>query len=88
MKPIKKAVATVGKYTDSQGQEKTRYHTIGKLMQRDDGSHCLKIDSLPVGGDWSGWVSFYDLDDQRQGYQKQGQADHAAAAAGDQDIPF
>jgi hypothetical protein len=43
---------------------------------------------MPVGNEWNGWINEYPLDDLRQGSQKQGQADHAAAAAGDQDIPF
>jgi hypothetical protein len=44
---------------------------------------------LPVGNEWNGWINEYPLDDLRQGSQKQGQPDHAAAAAGDdQSIPF
>ena len=81
MKPVKKAVASLGKYTDRNGQEKTRYLTIGKLMQRDDGSHCLKLDATPVG-DWNGWINFYDLDENRQ------QAPAPAPAAAESDIPF
>ena len=87
MKAIKKAVVANGKYMKD-GVEKTRYLTVGKLLQRDDGSICLKLDALPVGGDFEGWINFYDLDEdrQQQGYTKQGQPDHAAAAAGD--VPF
>jgi len=84
MKAVKKAVASLGKYTDRQGQEKTRYHTMGKLMQRDDGSHCLKIDSMPVG-EWNGWISFYDLDEDRQG---QTARPSQAPADGFSDAPF
>lgn len=88
MRQVMKLVATVGKYTDTLGNEKNRYLTIGKVFERPDGTRCHKIDSLPVGSEWSGWVSEYPLDDLRQGSQKQGQPDHAAAAAGDQSIPF
>jgi hypothetical protein len=40
--------------------KKKQYMTIGKLMQREDGSMCLKMDAVPVNFD--GWVNFYDLE--------------------------
>ena len=83
MRAVKKAVASLGKYTDRNGQEKTRYHTMGKLMQGDDGSHCLKIDSIPVG-EWNGWINFYDLDEDRQKPQQSAQPSQPPA----DDIPF
>jgi hypothetical protein len=60
-KAYKKAVATIGKYTKD-GVEKKRYLQIGTLFQQDDGGFSLKLDAVPVGPEWSGWVSFYDLD--------------------------
>ena len=64
MKAIKKLVAVTGKYTDQQtGQEKNRYVNIGRMFKDDtDGHIALKFESLPVGGEWNGWVSVYDLD--------------------------
>lgn len=62
MTPHKRAVATVGSYTDNQGNEKKRYVNVGTLFQYDDGGFALKLDSIPVGGDWNGFVSFYDID--------------------------
>ena len=79
MKAIKKAVVANGKYMKD-GQEKTRYLTVGKLLQRDDGSVCLKLDALPVGGDFTGWVSFYDLDEPKQAPEHH--------ASDDSEIPF
>lgn len=79
MRAIKKAVANIGKYTDKNGQEKTQYLTVGKLLQRDDGSMCLKLDSIPVN--FNGWLSFYDLDENRQAQNEQGMAQARAAAA-------
>lgn len=52
-------VAVVGTYTDQGGQEKKRFHTCGKYFQREDGSAAVKIESLPVGPDWSGWLNLY-----------------------------
>ena len=72
MKPIKKAVCVIGEYTDNQGQPKKRYHTIGRLMQDDKGNMSLKVDAMPVGGDWNGWINFYELDNQNQPMQQQG----------------
>lgn len=92
MKPIKKAVTTTGKYTDRSGNEKNQYLTIGKLLQRDDGSTCLKIDAIPVN--FSGWVNFYDLDENRAENNANGMAQAKAAlepTGGDNysgDIPF
>ena len=86
MKQFKKIVAANGKYTDSAGQEKTRYVTVGKAFLRDDNSVTLKIDSMPVGGEWNGWLSLYDLDD---GQQKAAPAKAAPApSVPENDIPF
>ena len=84
MKPVKKVVASLGKYTDQNGNEKTRYLTVGKLLQRDDGSHCIKLDAMPVG-EFSGWLNLYDLDEDRQ--QQQAPQAQQAVNAGE-NIPF
>lgn len=89
MKPIKKAVANVGKYTDRSGKEKNQYLTCGKLLQREDGSLCLKMDAVPVG--WNGWLSFYDLDENRKEQAQEGIAQARQAAVPDDfndSIPF
>lgn len=70
MKRIKKLVATVGKYTDNQGQEKNRYQTVGSMFKRDDGTFALKIDCIPVG-EFNGWLGVYDLDERKQAPQQQ-----------------
>ena len=64
MKPLKKLVATTGKYTDRSGQEKNRYQRVGTLFQRDDGSLTIKLDCMPIG-EFNGWLSAYDLDENR-----------------------
>ena len=87
MKPIKNLVAVTGKYTDRNGQEKNQYTPCGKLLARDDGSMCVKIDSIPVG--FTGWLNCYDLDDRKQ-EQKPAPAQQAPQQqpAFDDDIPF
>ena len=64
MKRFKRAVAVTGTYQDGVGNEKKRYTNVGTLFQRDDGSFTLKMDSVPV--EWNGWISFYDLDEQKK----------------------
>lgn len=61
MKPFKRAVAITGTYHKA-GETKKRYTNIGTLFQGDDGSLSLKIDAIPAGNTWDGWVSFYDFE--------------------------
>ena len=85
MKQWKKVVASNGKYTDAQGNEKNRYFTVGRAFIRDDKSITVKIDAMPVGNEFSGWLNFYDLDEDRQ--QKPA-AQPVPAPADDTDLPF
>ena len=84
MKQWKKVVATVGKYTDANGNEKNRYVTVGRAFLRDDKSVSIKVDSMPVGPEFSGWLNLYDLDEDRQAPA----AAPAPAAKVDDDLPF
>lgn len=62
-----KIVATVGTYKDRQtGEEKKRYLTVGTAFTDDQGRISLKIDAMPVSPEWSGWLSLYPLDEDRQ----------------------
>lgn len=72
MKPYRRAVAVTGSYTDRHGNEKKRYANVGTLFQYDDGGFALKLDSVPVGDGWNGFISFYEIeakDDQNGGRQ-------------------
>ena len=89
MKAIKKAVCITGTYIDRGGNEKKRYTTVGRLLQREDGSLSLKMDSVPVNFD--GWVNFYDLDENRKELNANGMAQARAAADSgfeDEGLPF
>lgn len=63
-------VATVGKYTDREGNEKKRFQKCGSAFSDDQGRISLKLDAVPVGQEWSGWLSLYDVDRDR-GQQSQ-----------------
>lgn len=99
MRIIKTAYTKVGTYTDHQGATKARYLNIGKLFKRDDGSISLKLDSLPVGAGWEGWINFSEplardehggggTGGDRATYQAHQAAQAPAAADFDDDIPF
>lgn len=45
--------AVTGKYTDNNGQEKSRYQTIGVVIETKNGP-MLKLESVPIG--WDGWA--------------------------------
>lgn len=57
MRKTHDAVYAGEKYTDRDGNEKTRYVNVGALFTRDDGSLALKLESIPVN--FNGWISFY-----------------------------
>ena len=65
-KPTHKAVATVGKYTDRDGNEKKRYMQCGVVFTDEQGRQSMKLDGIPVTPEWSGWISFFPMDDERQ----------------------
>jgi hypothetical protein len=45
-----------GKYTNKDGQEKSRYQTIGSVIETKNGL-MLKLDMIPfVEGGWAGWA--------------------------------
>ena len=62
-------VASVGEYTDRQsGEKKKRYVNCGSAFTDENGRISLKIDTIPVSPEWSGWFSLYEVDrNQRQG---------------------
>ena len=85
MTPHKRAVASTGTYTDRNGSEKKRYTTIGTLFRYDDGNFSLKIDAVPVGQGWNGFVSFYDLEERKTGSET---STGTASPDLNDDIPF
>ena len=91
------AVATVGTYTDSEtGQEKKRRLNVGVVLKDDQtGRMCMKLDALPVSKDWSGFIDFFEPNQERGGRppqqqrtQQHQQQPEAQPEAFDDDIPF
>lgn len=67
--------AVTGKYTDRDGNEKSRYVTIGAVIETRNGP-MLKLESVPVG--WDGWA-YLNEPKERDGQQQQRQAARAPA---------
>ena len=92
MKKTHDAVYAGEKYTDREGNEKTRYVNVGALFARDDGSMTMKLEAVPVG--FNGWINFYEPKP-KDGEQRQERTRPARTAAAnpandfaDDDIPF
>jgi hypothetical protein len=52
-------VATIGKYKNRDGEEKKRYTNVGSVFEDDEGRISIKLDTIPVTPEWSGWLSCY-----------------------------
>ncbi|WP_225783379.1 hypothetical protein [Xenophilus sp. Marseille-Q4582] len=59
--------AVTGKYTDRDGNEKSRYMTIGAIIETRNGP-MLKLEGVPVG--WDGWA-YLNEPKEREGGQPQ-----------------
>lgn len=86
-------VATVGEYTDRNGEKKKRYLNVGSAFTDDQGRISIKLEALPVGKDWSGYLSLYPPKEQDQGRSRQQQRPAPQQEAlpmddPDEEIPF
>jgi len=88
---IKDLVATIGEYTAKDGEIKKRYLKCGAMFENDEGNQSIKIDGLPVGSEWSGWLSLYDPRDfnaPAKSTPDSGPPPLTRDAAKDDDVPF
>jgi hypothetical protein len=59
-KVLKEVTATIGTYTNAQGEQKYRYQRIGSVIQTKNGP-MLKLDVVPLKeGGWDGWAYLND----------------------------
>ena len=86
--------AITGKYTDKNGQEKSRYQTIGAVIETKNGP-MLKLEAVPIG--WDGWAYLNEPkreEGERQPSRAARQPQRSAPAGGggfedmDSDVPF
>jgi hypothetical protein len=81
-------VATVGEY-ESQGEKKKRYVNCGSAFTNDQGQISIKLDTVPVSPQWSGWLSLYvPKDRDSRPAQKPTQQRAESSDGGGDDVPF
>ena len=57
MRKVYDAVATVGEYKDREtGETKKRRVTVGAVFEDDEGRLSMKLETVPIGKEWSGWL--------------------------------
>lgn len=67
MKVIKKLVVPNGEYTDrNTGETKTSWLPVGVLQHDGGDKYKVKLDCVPVGKDFEGWIQCFDIEP-RQG---------------------
>lgn len=60
-------MASNGEY-QKDGETKKRWQRVGTLFKDDqDGRISIKLDSIPVGPEWSGWLAAFTMDDNQTG---------------------
>lgn len=85
-------VAKIGEYKDQQGNMKSRYVTVGVVMDgRNQGEMVIRLDTVPVGANFNGWIYMqeprqrqgnYGRGGQRGGGQQRQQQGHGTAQGG------
>jgi len=95
-KIIHDVVATIGEYTDREGNTKKRFQKCGAAFTNEDGQISIKLDAVPCSPDWSGWLSLYEKKEYEQPRQPQNrplaeparQQPVTSSSADQDDIPF
>ena len=75
------AVATIGEYKDRNGETKKRYVNVGSVFENDKGNLSLKLDAVPMGQEWTGWISFFEPKERDASKNPMGGTDRTAAEA-------
>ena len=62
-----KAVQTIGKFTNDQGEEKFRYQQLGIVLENENGQLSLKLNALPLPNEKGEvWVNFYPVESKEE----------------------
>lgn len=71
-----------------EGRETPVYLRCGAVFEK-NGNLSLKLDTLPAGGEWNGWLSFYTpKSDDKPAPAAKPQRQAAPPAEFDDDVPF
>lgn len=84
------AAVSTGEYTAPDGSTKKRWLNVGAVFEHDGGGMSMKLETVPVGPDWSGWISFFEPRDRAAAPAQPTphQVAKANAYVTDNDIPF
>jgi len=70
-------VAKVGEY-ELNGEKKARWFTCGAVFENEKGQLSAKLNGIPVGMDWNGWLNFSIPNEQKSGGQTSSAASSSA----------
>jgi len=62
-------VAKTGEY-EHNGEKKARWMNCGVVFENEKGQLSAKIEGIPVGSGWNGWLTFSVPNEQRNGSNK------------------
>ena len=82
-------MAAVGTYTVG-GEEKTRWQRCGAVFEK-DGRLSIKLDAVPVGNEWNGWLSCFppkEREAPQSGAKSYAKASRGSPSFDDMDTPF
>jgi single-stranded DNA-binding protein len=99
MRKVADLAATVGEYTNKDGEKKKRYVRVGVVLEDEQGRRSHKIDAVPVSPEWSGWFSEFPVDNSNRPPQQRSknadeffnkgkQQEQPATQQDDDDVPF
>jgi len=81
------AAVSTGEYTAADGTTKKRWMNVGVVFENDNGQLSLKLETVPVGPGWSGWISFFTPKDKPMPEMNK-HSEAKANAYVEDDIPF
>lgn len=73
-------VAKTGEY-EYNGEKKARWMNCGVVFENEKGQLSAKIEGLPVGNGWNGWLTFGAPSEQRNGSATSSASSSAKASA-------
>lgn len=83
MSKVKYDCVVARRYQGRDGEEKTAYTNIGRVIETDKGL-SVKLDVIPLG--WDGWFGLYVPKPKEKG--QDAQEPQGGGASGKDDIPF
>ena len=79
-------VAKVGEY-ELNGEKKARWFTCGAVFENEKGQLSAKVNGIPVGTDWNGWLNLSLPSEQKSGGQTTPVSPKAAVETKKDDLP-